>query len=76
MKLDQWKEKYLKPFEDRGLLQKTIDDHGGFAGWVLDGVLAVKDIEGENATDHECLWQVGVLVDAYLIAVADGVDTE
>ena len=76
MKLEDWNNTYVEIFSDKKVLQETINNHGGFAGWVLDGVLAVEDIEGEEATDHECLELVGVLVDAYLQAVAEGVDTE
>lgn len=76
MKLEDWNNTYVETFSDKKVLQETINNHGGFAGWVLDGVLAVEDIEGEEATDHECLELVGVLVDAYLQAVAEGVDTE
>lgn len=76
MKLEDWNNTYVETFSDKKVLQETINNHGGFAGWVLDGVLAVEDIEGEEATDHECLELVGVLVDAYLQAVAEGIDTE
>lgn len=76
MKLEDWNNTYVEIFSDKKVLQETINNHGGFAGWVLDGVLAVEDIEGEEATDHECLELVGVLVDAYVLAVAEGIDTE
>ena len=76
MKLEDWEKTYLEAFNDRDVLQKQIDDYGGFAGWVLEGVLETKDIDGEEVTDHECLELIGVLVDAYLLAVAEGVDTQ
>lgn len=76
MKLNEWNQMFVEVFSDKDALQKRIDDHGGFAGWVLEGVTAVDEIDGEEVTDHECLELVGVLVDAYLLAVAEGIDTE
>ena len=73
--LDEWHTKYLEPFTTDEKLQEVIDAYGGFAGWVLDGVLAMKDVEGEYATDHECLEIISLLVGEYLLAVKRGVDT-
>ena len=39
--LDEWNERYLQPFTSDDTLQEAIDAYGGFAGWVLDGVLAM-----------------------------------
>ena len=66
--LDEWHERYLQPFTSDETLQKAIDDYGGFAGWVLDGVLAVKDVGGQWATDHECLELIRLLTKKYLDA--------
>ena len=66
--LDEWRERYLQPFTSDKTLQKAIDDYGGFAGWVLDGVMAMKDVGGEWATDHECLEIIRLLTKKYLDA--------
>jgi len=73
--LDEWHERYLEPFTSDDKLQEIIDAHGGFAGWVLDGVLAIKDVDGQYATDHECLEIISLLTKEYLDAVERGVDT-
>ena len=73
--LDEWHERYLEPFTSDDKLQEIINAYGGFAGWVLDGVLAMKDVEGEWANDHECLEIISLLIKEYLDAVARGVDT-
>lgn len=73
--LDEWHEKYLQPFTSDEKLQEVIDAHGGFAGWVLDGVLEMKNVDGEWATDHECLEIISLLVKEYLDAVTRGIDT-
>ena len=74
--LDEWHERYLQPFASDKTLQEAIDAYGGFAGWVLDGVLAMKDVEGEWATDHECLEIISLLTKEYLDAVKRGIDTQ
>lgn len=76
LSLDRWHESYLTPFTDDKLLQERIDDYGGFAGWVLDGIVALKDVDGQDATDHECLEIIQLLVGEYLDAVKRGVDTQ
>lgn len=73
--LDEWHERYLQPFTSDEKLQEAIDDYGGFAGWVLDGVLAMKDVDGEWANDHECLEIISLLTKEYLDAVERGIDT-
>ena len=72
--LDEWHERYLQPFTNDDRLQQVIDAYGGFAGWVLDGVLEVKDIDGEWVNDHECLEAVSLLTSKYLDAVNRGID--
>lgn len=74
--LDEWNERYLQPFASDDKLQEVIDAYGGFAGWVLDGVMAMEDVEGEWATDHECLEIISLLTDKYLKAVERGIDTQ
>jgi len=71
---EQWYENYLSPFMSKEQLRKRIDEHGGFDGWVLDGVLAVKDIDGQKTTDHECLEMVMLLVNEWQSAVEQGID--
>jgi hypothetical protein len=71
-----WNEQYLIPFASDETLQEVIDGYGGFAGWVLDGVLATKDIDGEEATDHDCLELISELVSKYLDATERGIDTQ
>lgn len=65
IKVDEWHEIYLAPFLDTDLLNTAICSHGGFDGWVLDGVLAVKDIDGDEATDGECLELIRLLLDEW-----------
>ena len=74
--LDEWHERYLQPFESDEKLQEIIDAYGGFAGWVYDGVSALHDVDGEWATDHECLEIISLLTDKYLKAVERGIDTQ
>ena len=64
--LDQWQETYLHPFTDDALLQNAIDEYGGFAGWVYEGVSALSNVDGEWATDHECLEIIALLIKEYL----------
>lgn len=73
--LDEWHEKYLQPFTSDEKLKETINAYGGFAGWVLDGVLEMKDVDGEWANDHECLEIISLLTKEYLDAVERGIDT-
>ena len=70
----EWHEAYLSPFTSDEKLRETIDNYGGFAGWVLDGVLSVKDIDADEATDSDCLEAVMLLVSQWAEATARGVD--
>lgn len=72
---EQWYADYLSPFVTDEMLRERIDAYGGFDGWVLDGVLAVKDIDGDEATDHECLELVGLLISEWQSAVQRGIDS-
>lgn len=74
--LDDWVSIYLKVFETDEALQESIDDYGGFAGWVSEGVSALNDVDGEEATDHECLEHAYELLKLYFDAVERGVDTQ
>lgn len=65
MKLTKWKETYLNIFENSEVLKDQIDFEGGLAGLVLDGVLTTQNIDGEEATDHECLLLISELIDLY-----------
>lgn len=76
MTVDEWVSLYLSPFDDETQLKELILAQGGFAGWVLDGVLASKNIDGQEATDHECLEMISLLTTKYLDAVERGVDAE
>jgi len=58
----EWHNAYLSPFMSDDDLRTRIEEHGGFDGWVLDGVLAVKDIDGQEITDNECLEIIQVLI--------------
>lgn len=64
MKLSEWKEIYLDVFKDSEKL-KEIDFEGGLAGMVLDGVYTTQDIDGEEATDDECLLLISELTELY-----------
>lgn len=70
---EQWYESYLSPFMSDERLEKRIEEHGGLDGWILDGVLSVKDIDGQEATDHECLEMIMLLVSEWQSAVQRGV---
>lgn len=74
--LDDWVSNYLKVFGADKTLQEAIDDYGGFAGWVSEGVSAIKDVDGEEATDHECLEHTYELLKLYFDAVERGIDTQ
>ncbi|MFM9028778.1 MAG: hypothetical protein ACKOQ6_12430 [Bacteroidota bacterium] len=63
--VEEWYEQYLQPFLSDEALQARIDGYGGFDGWVLDGVLSVRDIDGQYATDNECLEMVAILIDEW-----------
>lgn len=74
--LDDWVSNYLKVFEKDETLQEAIDNYGGFAGWASDGISALDDVDGEEATDHECLEYAEALLKLYFDAVERGIDTQ
>lgn len=69
--LDQWYEIYRRPLDEVVLGAKEPSDEiaTGLAGNVIDGILAVKDIDGQYATDWECV----LIIEEY-IAVAKMVE--
>jgi len=64
MKLSDWTDRYLKPVMAHATNQApaTQEMEDGFAGFILDGILAVKDIAGEEANDWECVELVEELI--------------
>lgn len=65
MNVEQWEAQFLRPIrryvEDGERPSAEMLD--GFAGFVLDGVLAVKDIDGAQVGDWDCVELVAELVD-------------
>lgn len=63
--LKEWESKYYEPLrayaEDKA--EPTEEMVFGLAGFVLDGILAVQNIEGEEATDWECVHLVSQLIE-------------
>lgn len=62
---DEWKTNYFKPITDFTMSKGVNDPHdfknGGWDGFCMDAVLATKTIDGETATDGDCL--------SYLVAI-------
>jgi hypothetical protein len=56
----EWRDLHIAPLENEETLQEILDS--GFDGWMLDAVLSVKNIDGDEATDGECLELVGELI--------------
>lgn len=60
-----WRDTYLQPFYNLASdpnAEPTDEMQDGYAGFVLDGILAVKDIDGEEANDWECVELVEELI--------------
>lgn len=74
--LDEWVSCYLGAFDTDEKLQGIIDGHGGFAGWVSEGVSGLDCVDGEEATDHECLEYAYTLLKLYFAACERGIDTQ
>ena len=56
----EWKTKYFKPIADFAGSKGVIDPldfktSWGWDGFCLDAVFATKEIDGETATDGDCL---------------------
>lgn len=60
----EWQRRYLAPliYIHQGLAEPSDALQSGFAGFVLDGILAVKEIDGEEANDWECVEMVADLI--------------
>jgi len=60
----QWHTLYVAPLINihHHLMEPSDELTSGFAGFVLDGVLAVKNIDGEEANDWECVELVEELI--------------
>lgn len=60
-----WHDRYLQPFYNLSTTptaEPTSEMQDGYAGFVLDGILAVKDIDGEEVNDWECIELVEELI--------------
>lgn len=66
---DEWKTQYFKPVQDFAKSKGTVDahdfKHNGFDGFCLDAVLATRDIDGETATDADCLSYIMTLAKSW-----------
>lgn len=71
----QWHRLYVAPLIniDNGLMEPSDELTSGFAGFVLDGILAVKDIDGEEMNDWECVEAIEDLI-RYARAVENRVE--
>jgi hypothetical protein len=61
----EWHDRYLQPFYNLAndpKAEPTSEMQDGYAGFVLDGILAVKDIDGQEANDWECVELVEELI--------------
>lgn len=60
----EWHMLYVAPLINihNRLMEPSDELTSGFAGFVLDGILAVKDIDGEEANDWECVELVEELI--------------
>lgn len=60
----EWNIRYLAPLINvaNGLMEPSDELRSGFAGFVLDGILAVKDIDGQDSNDWECVEMVEELI--------------
>ena len=64
IKLSDWQDRYLNPVVAYATNQAppTHEMEDGFAGFILDGILAVRDIPGEEANDWDCVELVEELI--------------
>ena len=63
MSEEQWAARYLDPIQAvRDGQEPSSDLSDGLAGFVLDGILAVGLIHGEEANDWECVLLVEQLI--------------
>ena len=61
---DDWYEMYLVPViaVANGAIEPTQVMRDGFAGFILDAILAVKSIDGEEASDWDCVLMIEELI--------------
>ena len=74
--VQEWQDRYMQPFYNLAndpTAGPTSEMEEGYAGFVLDGILAVKDIDGEYANDWECIELVEELI-RYAIIMQGRVD--
>lgn len=64
MTASEWQKRYMEPLLAVAHSNRRPSDEleSGFAGFILDGVLAVKEIDGQELTDWECVEAVEELV--------------
>jgi len=62
---DDWCEMYLVPViaVANGAIEPTPVMRDGFAGFILDAILAVKSIDGEEASDWDCVLMIDELIE-------------
>lgn len=60
----QWHMLYVAPLINihHRLMEPSDELTSGFAGFVLDGILAVKDIDGEEMNDWDCVEAIEELI--------------
>ena len=76
MTSQDWHDRYLQPFHNLASdpnAGPTDEMQDGYAGFVLDGILAVKDIDGQEASDWECVELVEELI-RYAMIMQDRVN--
>ena len=62
---DDWCEMYLVPViaVANGVIKPTPAMEDGFSGFILDAILATKDVDGESASDWDCVLMIDELID-------------
>lgn len=69
----QWQEHFLDPLLNvvagNEVDPDSIDElESGLAGFTLDGILAVREIDGQEATDWDCVEMIHRLIEAARLA--------
>lgn len=67
----QWQEHFLDPLLAVVAGNEADPDgelESGLAGFTLDGILAVKEIDGQEATDWDCVEMIHRLIEAARLA--------
>lgn len=66
---EQWEEFFLNPMLAVADGKEPTDEiESGLAGFTLDGIFATKDIDGELATDWECVEMIWQLIETARLA--------